>query len=110
VDRPAPLRPLRWIAHKRWWRTFNEYGNGIVGDMCVHMFDTVRWMLSSLRETHYFAGGHYVQTEGKSNITDTRRPRSNMMVSMPFGNIVPGVRRLILTTRGRFLSMAIREH
>ena len=22
-----------------------EYGNGIVGDMCVHMYDTARWML-----------------------------------------------------------------
>ena len=22
-----------------------EYSNGIVGDMCVHMFDMVRWML-----------------------------------------------------------------
>ena len=22
-----------------------EYGNGIVGDMCIHMLDMVRWML-----------------------------------------------------------------
>ena len=42
---PAPLRPYDGLPHKRWWRTFMEYGNGIVGDMCVHMFDTARWML-----------------------------------------------------------------
>ena len=22
-----------------------EYGNGIVGDMCIHMLDMVRWMM-----------------------------------------------------------------
>src|SRR3712207_5146946 len=42
---PAPLRPYDQIPHKRWWRAFMEYGNGIVGDMCVHMLDTARWML-----------------------------------------------------------------
>jgi predicted dehydrogenase len=42
---PAPLRPYDGLPHVRWWRTFMEYGNGIVGDMCVHMFDTARWML-----------------------------------------------------------------
>lgn len=42
---PAPLRDYDGLPHVRWWRTFMEYGNGITGDMCVHMFDTVRWML-----------------------------------------------------------------
>ncbi|MFM7244851.1 MAG: Gfo/Idh/MocA family protein, partial [Planctomycetaceae bacterium] len=42
---PAPLRPYDGLPHRRWWRTFMEYGNGIVGDMCVHMLDTARWML-----------------------------------------------------------------
>jgi len=70
---PAPLRPYDGLPHKRWWRTFKEYGNGIVGDMCVHMFDTVRWMLGlgwPKRVTS--AGGIYVQKEGKSNISDTQ--------------------------------------
>ena len=50
-----------------------EYGNGIMGDMCVHMFDTVRWMLG-LGWPHRVTstGGIYVQTGGKSNITDTQ--------------------------------------
>jgi predicted dehydrogenase len=70
---PAPLRPYDGIPHLRWWRTFMEYGNGIMGDMCVHMFDTVRWMLKlgwpkSITST----GGIYVQKEGKSNIADTQ--------------------------------------
>jgi predicted dehydrogenase len=70
---PAPLRPYDGLPHLRWWRTFMEYGNGIMGDMCVHMLDTVRWMLNlgwPRRVTSY--GGIYVQKEGKSNIADTQ--------------------------------------
>ena len=70
---PAPLRPYDGLPHQRWWRTFMEYGNGIVGDMCVHMFDTARWMLGlgwPLRVSS--SGGIFVQKGGKSNITDTQ--------------------------------------
>ena len=70
---PAPLRPYDGLPHKRWWRTFTEYGNGIVGDMCVHMFDTARWMLGlGWPKRIHSAGGIYVQKEGKSNISDTQ--------------------------------------
>lgn len=70
---PAPLRPYDGLPHLRWWRTFMEYGNGIVGDMCVHMLDTVRWMLGlGWPKRISSAGGIYVQKEGKSNITDTQ--------------------------------------
>jgi predicted dehydrogenase len=70
---PAPMRPYDNIPHRRWWRTFTEYGNGIVGDMCIHMLDMVRWMLnlgwpSRIEST----GGIYVQKDGKSNISDTQ--------------------------------------
>ena len=70
---PAPLRPYDGLPHKRWWRTFMEYGNGIVGDMCVHMLDTARWMLGlgwPQRITSH--GGILVQKDGKSNISDTQ--------------------------------------
>jgi predicted dehydrogenase len=70
---PAPLRPYDGIPHLRWWRTFTEYGNGIVGDMCVHMFDTARWMLGlgwPKRISSF--GGIFVQKDGKSNISDTQ--------------------------------------
>jgi predicted dehydrogenase len=70
---PAPLRPYDGLPHKRWWRTFNEYGNGIMGDMCVHMLDTVRWMLNlGWPKRITSSGGIYVQKGGKSNIADTQ--------------------------------------
>ncbi len=70
---PAPLRPYDGLPHLRWWRTFMEYSNGIVGDMCVHMLDTVNWMLG-LRWPKRItsSGGIYVQKDGVSNITDTQ--------------------------------------
>ncbi len=70
---PAPLRPYDGLPHLRWWRTFMEYGNGIMGDMCVHMYDTARWMLNlgwPKRISSY--GGIFVQKDGKSNIADTQ--------------------------------------
>ena len=70
---PAPLRPYDGLPHIRWWRTFMEYGNGIVGDMCVHMLDTVRWMLGlGWPKRVSSSGGIYVQQDGKSNISDTQ--------------------------------------
>ena len=70
---PAPLRPYDMIPHKRWWRTFTEYGNGIVGDMCIHMFDMTRWMLGlGWPKQVSSTGGIFVQKEGKSNISDTQ--------------------------------------
>lgn len=70
---PAPLRPYDGIPHKRWWRTFREYGNGIMGDMCVHMLDAVRWMLDlGWPQKISSQGGIYVQKGGKSNTPDTQ--------------------------------------
>ncbi len=70
---PAPFRPYDGLPHTRWWRTFMEYGNGIMGDMCVHMLDTVRWMLGlGWPKQISSSGGIYVQKEGKSNIADTQ--------------------------------------
>lgn len=70
---PAPLRPYDGLPHVRWWRTFMEYGNGIMGDMCIHMFDSVRWMLNlGWPKRISSTGGIYVQTKSKSNIADTQ--------------------------------------
>ncbi|MCH7400010.1 Gfo/Idh/MocA family oxidoreductase [Belliella sp. DSM 107340] len=70
---PAPMRPYDGLPHQRWWRTFMEYGNGITGDMCIHMLDCVRWMLELGWPNKISAtGGIYVQNEGKSNIADTQ--------------------------------------
>lgn len=70
---PAPMRPYDGLPHVRWWRTFMEYGNGIMGDMCIHMLDTVRWMLKlGWPKLITSTGGIYVDKTGKSNIADTQ--------------------------------------
>src|SRR5580765_2403628 len=70
---PAPLRPYDGLPHVRWWRTFMEYGNGIMGDMCVHMLDAVRWLLNlGWPKRIASTGGIYVDKTGKSNISDTQ--------------------------------------
>ncbi len=70
---PAPRRPYTQLPHKRWWRAYTEYGNGILGDMCIHMLDMVRWLLDlgvPKRITSF--GGIYVEKEAAANITDTQ--------------------------------------
>ena len=70
---PAPMRPYDGLPHVRWWRTFMEYGNGIMGDMCVHMFDLTRWMLGlGWPKRITSTGGIYMDKTGKSNIADTQ--------------------------------------
>jgi predicted dehydrogenase len=70
---PAPFRPYDGLPHIRWWRAFMEYGNGIMGDMCVHMFDAVRWMLDlGWPKRISSTGGIYVDKTAKSNIADTQ--------------------------------------
>jgi predicted dehydrogenase len=79
---PAPLREYdapeykdlkAHLPHRRWWRAFMEYGNGIVGDMCIHMLDMVRWQLGlGWPKQISSTGGIYVQKKARSNITDTQ--------------------------------------
>jgi predicted dehydrogenase len=70
---PAPLRPYNSLVHPRRWRAFMEYGNGIVGDMCIHMLDMVRWLLElGWPRRVSSAGGILVDKNSKSNITDTQ--------------------------------------
>jgi predicted dehydrogenase len=75
---PAPMRPYNSLVHPRGWRAFMEYGNGIVGDMCVHMFDMVRWMMDLGMPTHVSSdGGILVDKNSKANITDTQTATFN---------------------------------
>lgn len=79
---PAPMRPYNPLVHPRRWRAFMEYGNGIVGDMCVHMLDMVRWMMDlgwpvSISST----GGVLMDKASKANITDTQE------ATFDFGNV-----------------------
>src|SRR6266436_2435735 len=70
---PAPMRPYNKLCHPRSWRAFMEYGNGIVGDMCIHMLDMVRWMLDlgwPMKVSS--SGGILVDKKSKANISDTQ--------------------------------------
>jgi predicted dehydrogenase len=70
---PAPMRPYNALVHPRGWRAFMEYGNGIVGDMCVHMFDMTRWMLGRGWPIRVSSeGGILVDKRSKANISDTQ--------------------------------------
>jgi predicted dehydrogenase len=79
---PAPLRPFNPMMHPRGWRAFREYGNGILGDMCIHMLDMVRWMLGLGWPTRISStGGIFVQKQSKSNVPDTQT------ATFDFGNL-----------------------
>jgi predicted dehydrogenase len=79
---PAPMRPYNRLVHPRSWRAFMEYGNGIMGDMCIHMLDMVRWMLDlGWPQRISSAGGILVDKGSKANITDTQS------ATFDFGNL-----------------------
>jgi predicted dehydrogenase len=70
---PAPLRPYNRMVHPRGWRAFMEYGNGIVGDMCIHMLDMVRWLMDLGAPTAVASwGGILSDKASRANITDTQ--------------------------------------
>jgi predicted dehydrogenase len=70
---PAPMRPYNALVHPRSWRAFMRYGNGIVGDMCIHMLDMVRWMLELPWPKRVGStGGILVDKKSKSDISDTQ--------------------------------------
>jgi len=70
---PAPMRPYNRLVHPRGWRAFMEYGNGIIGDMAIHMFDMTRWMLElGWPKTIQSSGGILVYKNSKPNISDTQ--------------------------------------
>ncbi|MCX7046480.1 MAG: Gfo/Idh/MocA family oxidoreductase [Candidatus Sumerlaeota bacterium] len=69
---PAPMFPYTPMRTGN-WRAFMEYGNGIVGDMCIHMFDMVRWMLGlGWPKRIASAGGILMDKASKANISDTQ--------------------------------------
>jgi predicted dehydrogenase len=70
---PAPMRPYNALVHPRGWRAFTEYGNGIIGDTCIHMLDMVRWMLGlGWPRRIASTGGILIDKASKANIPDTQ--------------------------------------
>jgi predicted dehydrogenase len=73
---PAPMKPYNRIVHPRGWRAFMRYGNGIVGDMAIHMFDMTRWMMGlGWPKSVTSDGGIYVDKKAKADISDTQTAR-----------------------------------
>jgi predicted dehydrogenase len=80
---PAPLRPYNELVHPRRWRSFMEYGNGILGDMYIHMLDMVRWILDlGWPKRIGSSGGILVDKKSKANIPDTQT------ATFDFGDLV----------------------
>ncbi len=70
---PAPMLPYNRMKHPRGWRSFMEYGNGTVGDMCIHMYDMARWMLDlGAPRMVSSSGGIHIFKGRKANISDTQ--------------------------------------
>jgi predicted dehydrogenase len=70
---PAPLRPYNKLMHPRGWRAFMEYSNGIIGDMGIHMLDSMRWIMGVRYPKRISSsGGIFLAKGGKANTTDTQ--------------------------------------
>jgi predicted dehydrogenase len=70
---PAPKMPYNAFIHPRKWRAYMEYGNGIVGDMAVHMLDMTRWMLDlGWPKSVASSGGIQIDKKSRANISDTQ--------------------------------------
>jgi predicted dehydrogenase len=70
---PAPMRPYNRMKHPRGWRSFMEYSNGTVGDLCIHMLDTARWMLDLGSPKMVSSAGSIIMSKGrKGNMADTQ--------------------------------------
>jgi predicted dehydrogenase len=70
---PAPMMPYNSLIHPGRWRAYMEYSNGIIGDMCVHMLDMVRWMLDlGWPKSISSSGGILIDKKSRANISDTQ--------------------------------------
>jgi predicted dehydrogenase len=70
---PAPMLPYNPIKHPRGWRSYMEYSNGTLGDLCIHMLDTARWMLDLGSPRMVSSSGGIIMNKGrKGNIADTQ--------------------------------------
>jgi predicted dehydrogenase len=69
---PAPMRPYNALVHPVGWRAFMAYGNGIVGDMCIHMLDMVRWMLGLGAPLRISSAGSRLDPGARVDIADAQ--------------------------------------
>ena len=89
---PRPCGRTTRSSIPRGWRAFMEYGNGIVGDMCIHMLDMVRWMLGPrLAEAGQLRPAASSWTRRARRTSPTPRPPpSTSATSTSSGSTAPG--------------------
>ncbi|WP_345785739.1 Gfo/Idh/MocA family oxidoreductase [Pelagicoccus sp. SDUM812002] len=68
---PAPKLPYKGILEDRGWRSFMEYGNGVIGNLGVHTLDKVRWLLDLGWPESVSSTGSRFHEESFSNVPDT---------------------------------------
>jgi predicted dehydrogenase len=62
---PAPKRPFDATRIFR-WRNYQDYGTGIAGDLFVHQFSGIHYVMNSLGPERVFAsGGNYFWKDGR---------------------------------------------
>jgi predicted dehydrogenase len=70
---PAPVGPYYENMLPVKWRAFKNYGNGQIGDLCVHYFDLARYFLDlGWPKRVSCSGGTFVDTENVATIPDTQ--------------------------------------
>ena len=70
---PAPMIDYTGAHAEGLWRLFMEYCTGTIGDLGVHTFDQVRWMLGlGWPDAITSTGGILVDRDATANITDTQ--------------------------------------
>ena len=85
------------MKHPRGWRSFMEYGNGIIGDLCIHMLDAARWMLDlGSPKSGQFLRAASSCTRAARRTSPTRRPPSLISATCKWsGSTAAGASRLI---------------
>ena len=66
------MLPFRAGVHPVGWRMFMAYGNGLLGDLCVHMLDMTRWMLGLGAPRRVSSAGRRLYPTATADITDVQ--------------------------------------
>jgi predicted dehydrogenase len=65
---PAEWRDYNSRIHPRAWRSFREFSNGQTGDLCVHLYDVVRYFLGLKWPRQISATGGILMRDPKSQV------------------------------------------
>ncbi len=60
---PVSVRPFRPSYHPKWWRGWNAFGAGLLGDIFCHLADVVFWSLDLKYPTRILTEGAPLEDE-----------------------------------------------